>query len=339
MGEGKVSDLLRPAIQLAPMAPAFREAAEPGHQRPAGRRQLWRASSPRSRYVGRPGRGLSRRPPARRPGRGPDRRGSATRTAWSTAREQAPRRQPAGRHRDADPGRRRDGRSAATPADAAAPARRAEVLPRRARRGGSGRRSLPRLPGGPGRHRHARRERERRRLRCSCCRRSRQMQAWFEAQPAAFYFTPRPMHADAPNRWPPARRWPPPGPGCPASSISSPAAFGPTDLYAPPDLAAAYVSGRRRRRPPVRHHGTQPVRHRSFDTVRTLRALLARPGAASFGPEPRRALRRRLDGRVHRRPGHDLGRLPARRRDHDRRHPDRPDPAAARARRRRSTWS
>jgi RND superfamily putative drug exporter len=110
----------------------------------------------------------------------------------------------------------------------------------------------------------------------------REMQAWFEAQPTAFYFAPtstpqtaeqlaaKPASADARAR-------------LPGELSQLAAAFGADDLYAPPDLVAAYESASG---DVARLYVTtvaNPYDTKAFDTVRSLRTLMAGQ-AAGFGP-------------------------------------------------------
>ena len=110
----------------------------------------------------------------------------------------------------------------------------------------------------------------------------RQMQSWFAAQPTAVYFSPtsttssaesvaaRQAMADARAR-------------LPGELGQLAAAFGVDDLYAPPDLVAAYESSSG---DVARLYVTtvaNPYDTRAFDTVRSLRTLTA-DQAAGFGP-------------------------------------------------------
>jgi RND superfamily putative drug exporter len=110
----------------------------------------------------------------------------------------------------------------------------------------------------------------------------RSMQTWLEGQPTAFYFVPStmPVTADqlAARQASAAARTRLPGE---LSQLA--AAFGATDLYAPPDLVAAYESGAG---DVARFYVTtvaNPYDTRAFDTVRSLRALMAGQ-ASGFGP-------------------------------------------------------
>jgi RND superfamily putative drug exporter len=110
----------------------------------------------------------------------------------------------------------------------------------------------------------------------------RQMETWFEAQPTAFYFSPTTatptaeqlaaQQASAAAR---AR--------LPGELGQLAAAFGAGDLYAPPDLATAYVSSAGDVTQLYVTTTTNPYDTKSFDAVRSLRTLMAGQ-AASFGP-------------------------------------------------------
>jgi RND superfamily putative drug exporter len=111
----------------------------------------------------------------------------------------------------------------------------------------------------------------------------REMQTWFEAQPAAIYFMPTtiPQTAEqlAASQASAAARLRLPGE---LSQLA--AAFGAGDLYAPPDLVAAYESGAG---DVARLYVTtvaSPYDTKAFDTVRSLRTLMA-DQAAGFGPD------------------------------------------------------
>lgn len=110
----------------------------------------------------------------------------------------------------------------------------------------------------------------------------RQMEAWFQAQPTAFYFSPTTatptaeqlatQQASAAAR---AR--------LPEELGQLAAAFGAADLYAPPDLATAYVSSAGDVTQLYVTTTTNPYDTKSFDAVRSLRTLMAGQ-AAGFGP-------------------------------------------------------
>ena len=110
----------------------------------------------------------------------------------------------------------------------------------------------------------------------------RQMQAWFEARPAAFYFSPKsvPQTAEqvaAGQAMAAARA------RLPGELTLLAGAFGPADLYAPPALVAAYVSGPGDVARLYVTTTSSPYDTRAFDTVRALRTLLAGQ-TAGFGP-------------------------------------------------------
>ena len=108
------------------------------------------------------------------------------------------------------------------------------------------------------------------------------MAAWFEARPTPFYFAPtsvpptaqqvaaRQVSADARARLPGE-----------LNLLAS--SFGAGDLYAPPDLAAAYQSSAGDVARLYVTTVTNPYDTRAFDTVRSLRTLMAGQ-AAAFGP-------------------------------------------------------
>jgi putative drug exporter of the RND superfamily len=109
----------------------------------------------------------------------------------------------------------------------------------------------------------------------------RQMQAWFEARPA-FYFSPttiaptadelaaRQAMAEARTR-------------LPAELTALAAVFGPGDLYASPELASAYTSKDGGVTRLYVTTASNPYDTRAFETVRRLRTLMGRQ-AAAFGP-------------------------------------------------------
>ena len=109
-----------------------------------------------------------------------------------------------------------------------------------------------------------------------------QMKTWFEAQPTAFYFsptttTPTAEQLAAQQATAAARA------RLPGELSQLAAAFGAGDLYAPPDLVAAYESSAG---DVARLYVTtvaNPYDTRAFDTVRSLRTLMAGQ-AANFGP-------------------------------------------------------
>jgi RND superfamily putative drug exporter len=110
----------------------------------------------------------------------------------------------------------------------------------------------------------------------------RQMQTWFEAQPTVFYFSPTTTTPTAEQLA--AQQ------ATAAARVRLPdelgqlaAAFGAGDLYAPPDLAAAYVSSAGNVTQLYVTTTTNPYDTASFDAVRSLRTLMAGQ-AASFGP-------------------------------------------------------
>jgi RND superfamily putative drug exporter len=110
----------------------------------------------------------------------------------------------------------------------------------------------------------------------------RQMQAWFEAQPAAFYFVPASESPTA-AQLAAAQASAAARARLPGELREVAAAFGADDLYAPPDLLAAYESGAG---DVARLYVTtvaNPYDTKAFDTVRSLRTLMAGQ-AASFGP-------------------------------------------------------
>jgi RND superfamily putative drug exporter len=101
-----------------------------------------------------------------------------------------------------------------------------------------------------------------------------ELSAWFKDQPAAFYFAPT---AIAPNAATLAAQA-----AMAAARARLPdeldrlaAAFGPDDLYAPADLSAAYVSGDGTVTRLYVTTSTSPYDTKSFQTVRDLRTLLA----------------------------------------------------------------
>jgi RND superfamily putative drug exporter len=110
----------------------------------------------------------------------------------------------------------------------------------------------------------------------------RQMQAWFEAQPAAFYFMPKSMPATA-EQLAAQQASADAHARLPGELSQLAAAFGAGDLYAPPDLVAAYESSSG---DVARLYVTtvaNPYDTKAFDTVRSLRTLTAGQ-AAGFGP-------------------------------------------------------
>jgi RND superfamily putative drug exporter len=110
----------------------------------------------------------------------------------------------------------------------------------------------------------------------------RQMQAWFAAQPTAFYFLPTTASPTAEQL---AARQAMAGARArlPGELDQLAATFGPGDLYAPPDLAAAYVSSTGNVTRLYVTTVTNPYDTRSFDTVHSLRTLLSNQ-EAGFGP-------------------------------------------------------
>jgi RND superfamily putative drug exporter len=113
----------------------------------------------------------------------------------------------------------------------------------------------------------------------------RQMQAWFEDRPTAFYFMPSGMTLSA-EQQASARAMAAARQRLPDELDALAALFDPTDLYAPPELLAAYVSGTKDLTRLYVTTSTSPYDTRTFDTVRELRALLAGQ-ASSFGPDAR----------------------------------------------------
>ena len=109
-----------------------------------------------------------------------------------------------------------------------------------------------------------------------------QMQAWCQAQPTPFYFVPASIpptadqlaatkaSADARGR-------------LPEELDQVAAAFGPGDLYAPPDLVTAFESSAGDVARLYVTTITNPYDTKAFDTVRALRTLVAGQ-AAGFGP-------------------------------------------------------
>jgi putative drug exporter of the RND superfamily len=93
------------------------------------------------------------------------------------------------------------------------------------------------------------------------------LSSWFKAQPTAFYFSPT---ASSPNAALLAAQA-----GLPGELTQLAAAFGPNDLYVSPDLGAAYVSGDGAVTRLYVTTVTNPYDTESFATVRRLRALLA----------------------------------------------------------------
>jgi putative drug exporter of the RND superfamily len=111
----------------------------------------------------------------------------------------------------------------------------------------------------------------------------RQMQAWFEVQRAAFYFNPStttPTAAELAARAALAQA----RARLPGALDQLAALFGPADLYAPPDLAAAYNSAGGDVTRLYVTTASNPYDTRAFDTVRSLRTLLS-GRAVDFGPE------------------------------------------------------
>ena len=110
----------------------------------------------------------------------------------------------------------------------------------------------------------------------------RQMQVWFEAQPTAFYFMPTSIPATAEQLA--AKQASADARARLSGELSQlAAAFGAGDLYAPPDLVAAYESSSG---DVARLYVTtvaNPYDTKAFDTVRSLRTLMA-DQAAGFGP-------------------------------------------------------
>jgi RND superfamily putative drug exporter len=100
-----------------------------------------------------------------------------------------------------------------------------------------------------------------------------QLSAWFRAQPAPFYFAPTAMQPGAEmlatEQAMVAARTRLPGE---LDRLASD--FGPKDLYAPPDLRAAYISGDATVTRLYVTTSTNPYDTKSFTTVRDLRALL-----------------------------------------------------------------
>ena len=221
------------------MADGVPQAAEHRHQRPAERRQPGRDRVDGS-LRRRAGRGLSRTWPARRL--------AAAKADLATlqqgcrdAREQAcvPNQldaiveqlqaaasAPAG-------ARRRRGRAA----------RRAQVLPGRAGRGRSGREARRVLPVGRERRRRPRGQLQTPIAFAQLARLRRGSLDVVQGS-ADRRSTSRPttVDADAPDRWPPSRPWPPPGPASRTSSTGSPPPSAPTTCTRRPTCAAAYVS-------------------------------------------------------------------------------------------------
>ena len=251
MGEGKMSDLLRPSVQLSADRRRLPQAAQLRHQRPAERREPGRDPSADA-YVG----GLARCVP----GPAPARRWIAAAADLATLHDGPRRRPQAGprRRTSSTPSprssRRRVRGGLVRPGGAGGPARRAEGLPRRARRGRAGghvaSRPTSRAVGAVAALATNRRTRS---PRCSCSARSRTCRRWFEAQPTPIYFAPTSVTPDADHgrraaghgrRPTPAarrarRRWPPPS--------------APTVLYAPPSPRERLRVDGRRRDPAVRH--------------------------------------------------------------------------------------
>jgi RND superfamily putative drug exporter len=100
------------------------------------------------------------------------------------------------------------------------------------------------------------------------------LSAWFKDQPTAFYFAPTAISASAATlasqqAMAAARA------RVPDELERLAAAFGPDDLYAPADLRAAYVSGDGTVTRLYVTTSTSPYDTKSFQTVRDLRALLA----------------------------------------------------------------
>ena len=101
-----------------------------------------------------------------------------------------------------------------------------------------------------------------------------QLSTWFKAQPTPFYFSPTAMQVgaemQATEQAMVAARTRLPG------ELDQLAAdFGPNDLYAPPDLRAAYISGDATVTRLYVTTSTNPYDTKSFTTVRDLRALMA----------------------------------------------------------------
>ncbi len=162
----------------------------------------------------------------------------------------------------------------------------------------------------------------------------KELSGWFAAQPTPIYFAPTSVKPDAATiasqqAMTQARS------RLPDELDRLSAELGSTVLYAPPSLESAYVSKAGDVTRLYVTTATDPYDTKSFDTVRSLRSLLAADASIKAMPAGTAAapdLRWRRHSRVHRCPGHDLGGLPASRRDHDRRHPDRADTPPARAR-------
>ena len=111
----------------------------------------------------------------------------------------------------------------------------------------------------------------------------RQMQAWFEARPTAFYFMPASMPATA-EQLATRQASADARARLPGELSQLAAAFGGGDLYAPPDLVAAYESSSG---DVARLYVTtvaNPYDTTAFDTVRSLRTLSAGL-AAGFGSD------------------------------------------------------
>jgi putative drug exporter of the RND superfamily len=111
----------------------------------------------------------------------------------------------------------------------------------------------------------------------------REMAAWFEARPVAFYFSPSTITATA-EQLAARQAMAEARTRLPAELAALASTFGADDLYAPPDLAAAYTS---KDGGVTRLYVTttsNPYDTHAFDTVRTLRALMS-GGAADFGSE------------------------------------------------------
>jgi RND superfamily putative drug exporter len=101
-----------------------------------------------------------------------------------------------------------------------------------------------------------------------------QLSAWFKAQPTSFYFAPTAMQPSAAmlateQAMVAART------RLPGELDRLAADFGPNDLYAPPDLRAAYVSADATVTRLYVTTSTNPYDTKSFTTVRDLRALMA----------------------------------------------------------------
>ena len=110
----------------------------------------------------------------------------------------------------------------------------------------------------------------------------REMQTWFEARPTAFYFAPAAM-SSTPEQLAARQASADARARLPGELGKLAAAFGPGDLYAPPDLVAAYESGSG---DVARLYVTtvaSPYDTKAFDTVRSLRTLVAAE-ATGFGP-------------------------------------------------------